>query len=532
MTVQGSEDIPTANISTVDVRRESGGAQPPRLLPALTIVSHPSPQRTGERLVLHALAQGQAVALSRNAPDFMHPGGGLAQSLADPFLSRSPLMFTPGPEGSLVLEASESGRVSIADVPLRGSKVLSPQEIAAGVPLGLADRVVLLLHLADPKAAPAADTLGMVGNSLGLQRVRHLIEQVADLDVPVLIRGETGSGKELIAQAIYRRSPRRDRPFISVNLGAIPKELATAELFGAVKGAYSGAVNREGLFRAAHGGTLFLDEVGEAPPEVQVILLRVLDAREFFPVGSPTPVATDVRLVTATDAHLEKQIQEGRFKEPLLHRLAGYDIRVPPLRERREDIGPLFLHFAREELEAIGEGYRLGPAESRSEPWLSASLASWLVRYSWPGNIRQLRNVTRQIIISSRGQPGGLRLDPRLEQELSTPLTPPASPAEVKRPDSKGPSQHKVSDIPEQQLIAALEVSGWEIKPAAEQLGVARSSLQDWYQRNICPTLSPEQFSRSYQESHQDVDTMSQRLRMSRWSIVRRLKELGILPQT
>jgi two-component system nitrogen regulation response regulator GlnG len=520
-----------ADASTADWRQDPGDKQPPRLIAALSIVSHPVPQRVGQRLLLHALTDGLSVALSRNEPDFMHPSGGLAEPLADPFLSRSPLVFSAGPEGSLQLEASEGSKVSLGGEPLRGARVLSAQEVATGVPLELADRVVVLLHLATSKVRASMDALGMVGNSLGLQRVRDDIEQVADLDVPVLIRGETGSGKELIAKALYRRSPRRERPFVSVNLGAIPKELAAAELFGAVKGAYSGAVkDREGLFRAAHGGTLFLDEVGEAPPEVQVMLLRVLEEREIFPVGSHTPVATDVRLVTATDAHLEKQIQEGRFKEPLLHRLAGYEIRVPPLRERREDIGPLFLHFAREELEAIGEAHRLSPPEGRSEPWLPASLASWLVRYSWPGNIRQLHNVTRQIIISNRGQPGGLRLDPRLEQELAPPQAPRVAPAPMKtpEPEAKSPTQHKVSDIPEQQLVAALEASGWEIKSAAKQLGVARSSLQEWYQKHISPSLSPEEFNRSYQECHQDVDVMVQRLRISRWAIVRRLRELGL----
>ena len=153
------------------------------------------------------------------------------------------------------------------------------------------------------------------------------------------------------------------------------------------------------------------------------MLLRVLETGEIYPVGERTPVKVDVRLIAATDAHLEQQIQEGRFKAPLLHRLAGYEIRVPPLRERREDIGLLFLHFAREELESLGEAWRLKPEDSSTEPWLPAPLASRLVRYGWPGNIRQLRNVTRQLIIGSRGQPR-LRLDPRLEQELEPAVEP------------------------------------------------------------------------------------------------------------
>jgi len=529
MAKKGPEDA-----STVEWRPERGDNKPTHLIVALSIVSHPVPKRVGQRLLLHALTEGRSVELSRNEPDFMQLNGGLAHPLADPFLSsRNPVVFSAGPEGSIRVEAREGSKASVAGEPLRGSRVLSAQEVALGVPLELADRVVLLLHLASSQPRSHADELGMVGHSLGLQRVREGIEHVADLDVPVLIRGETGTGKELIAKALHlhQRSPRRDRPFISVNMGALPKELAAAELFGAVKGAYSGAVkDREGFFRAAQGGTLFLDEVGEAPAEVQVMLLRVLEEREMFPVGSTTAVPTDVRLITATDAHLEKLIQEGRFKEPLLHRLAGYELRVPPLRERREDIGPLFLHFAREQLEAIGEGHRLSPPDGQGEPWLPAEVASLLIRFPWPANIRQLRNKTRQIIIDNRGRSGGLQLDPRLKEELAPPPARPvaATPDKPPEPEVKASPLRKLSELPEQEILSVLETHGWEIKSAATHLGVARSSLQEWYQRHISPSLSPEEFSRSYAECHRDVNSMVQRLRMSRWAIVRRLRELGL----
>jgi two-component system nitrogen regulation response regulator GlnG len=431
-----------------------------------------------------------------------------------------------------------------------------------GVPLELAERVVLLLHWADPAARDAVDALGMVGTSVGLQHVRRHIEQVADLNVPVLVRGETGSGKELIAQAIHRCGARRDKVFVSVNLGAIPKELAAAELFGAAKGAFTGAVkDREGVFRAAHGGTLFLDEVGEAPPEVQVMLLRVLESGEMFPVGERSPVTVNVRLVAATDAHLEQQIQEGRLKAPLLHRLAGYELRVPPLHERREDIGLLFHHFAREELEAIDEVWRLKPEDSSTEPWLPAPLASRLVRFGWPGNIRQLRNLTRQLIIGSRGQ-SRLRLDPRLDKELTASLMPrpgrpapiaevkvllgstspqastpvldptPAPPAAKPEPDSKGASRRKASDVSEQELIAALRESAWDLKATADRLGIPRSSIYDLIDKNphirTAGDLSAEEISRCYKECGGNLDAMAQRLEVSKRALGRRINELGL----
>ncbi|MBN1208273.1 MAG: sigma-54-dependent Fis family transcriptional regulator [Myxococcaceae bacterium] len=538
-----------ADDSTIGVKQRNVSESAPRLVPALTIVSHPMSHRVGERLLLDALFSGREVSISRNSPDFMRPDAVLGAPLADPFLSRKPLVFSAAREGGVRLTPGDGSKVHLAGEVLKAPWEFSPEELAVGVALELAERVVVLLHWADPAASAAVDALGMVGTSVGIQQVRHHIEQVADLDVPVLVRGETGSGKELIAQAIHKRSVRRDKVFVSVNLGAIPKELAAAELFGASKGAYTGSVkDREGFFRAAHDGTLFLDEVGEAPPEVQVMLLRVLETREIYPVGERTPVKVDVRLVAATDAQLEQQIQEGRFKAPLLHRLAGYEIRVPPLRERREDIGLLFHHFAREELEAIGEAWRLRPEDSSTEPWLPAPLAARLVRYGWPGNIRQLRNLTRQLIIGSRGH-ARLRLDPRLEKELETGMGPrPGRPVsaptpEVKvmlkpSPEPKPPlepkpaARRKASDVSEPELLTALRESEWDLKAAADKLSIPRSSIYDLIDKSpnirTAGDLTVEEITRCFQECAGDLEAMAQRLEVSKRALGRRIKELGL----
>jgi two-component system nitrogen regulation response regulator GlnG len=538
-----------ADESTIGVRKRNISEPAARLVPALTIVSHPIAHRVGERLVLDALLSNREVAVSRNEPDFTRPDSVLGKPLADPFLSRKPVVFSQGPAGGVRLTPGDGIKVTLGGEPLRETWEFSPEELAVGVALELAERIVVLLHWADPKSSAAVDALGMVGTSVGIQQVRHHIEQVADLNVPVLVRGETGSGKELIARAIHQCSQRRDKVFVSVNMGAIPKELAPAELFGATKGAFTGAVkDREGFFRTAHDGSLFLDEVGEAPPEVQVMLLRVLETGEIFPVGERTPVKVDVRLIAATDAHLEQQIQDGRFKAPLLHRLAGYEIRVPPLRERREDIGLLFHHFAREELESIGEAWRLKPEDSSNEPWLPAQLASRLVRYEWPGNIRQLRNLTRQLIIGSRGH-SRLRLDPRLEKELEAsmlprPGRPVSAPAvgrdvEVKttseaRPaaDARLAARRKPANISEQQLLEALRESAWDLKAAADRLGIARPTIYDLIDKSpnirTAGDLSVEEITRCFRECAGDLDAMAQRLEVSKRALGRRIKELGL----
>jgi two-component system nitrogen regulation response regulator GlnG len=523
-----SERAP-ADISTANAQKRGGEEKRAQLIPALTLFAHPKPHRMGERLLLEALVAGQEVALSRNAPDFALLGQGFGAPLADPFLSRKPLRFIPGPEGAIRLEPGEGSPVIAAGEPLKGAREFSAQQVAAGVSVELAGRVGMLLHLAERGAGSAPDALGMVGTSAGLERVRRHISQLADLSVPVLVRGETGSGKELIARAVHQHSPRRQQAFVSVNLGAIPKELAAAELFGARKGSFTGAVrDQKGFFLAADGGTLFLDEVGEAPPEVQVMLLRVLETGELYPVGSHAPVKVDVRLIAATDAHLEAQIGEGRFKAPLLHRLAGYEIHVPPLRERPEDIGLLFLHFAREELEALGEAHRLKQEDAYVEPWLPVGLASKLVRYGWPGNIRQLRNVTRRLVIDSRGQPC-LRLDPQLEQELTSASSPPATAAPASAPEGR---RRRASEITEAELLAALRECEWDLKPTAERLGVAPASLYDLVQRSphirTAGKLSVEEISRCYQECQGDVDAMARRLEVSRKALARRVRELGL----
>jgi two-component system nitrogen regulation response regulator GlnG len=520
-----------ADVSTAAIHAR-GGEQPPRVVPVLTLISHPVPQRVGEVLLLEALADGKQVALSRNAPDFIRPGSTLGMPLADPFISRKPLLLEPGAGGRVRLRVDEEGTQVMAGTPVHGGREFGPEELAEGVPLVLGERVALLLHTAASTLLERPpDMLGMVGQSAGIRRVREDIERVADLNVPVLIRGETGTGKELVARAIHQRSPRRGGPFISVNLGALPRELAAAELFGAVRGAYTGSTrDRQGFFRAAHGGTLFLDEVGEAPHEVQVMLLRVLETGEMYPVGGQSPVSVDVRLLTATDANLEEKIQQGFFKAPLLHRLAGYEIRVPALRERREDIGLLFHHFARQELETMGERHRLESTDPQAEPWLPASLAARMVRHPWPGNVRQLRNMTRQLVIGSRGLPT-LRADPRLEQELDAAA--PSPPGRLlSAPEEKAPPRRKPSEVSESELLAALRVSSWDLKSAADRLGIPRSSIYELIDKSssvrTAGDLSPEEISRCFRECQGDLDAMVQRLEVSKRALQRRIRELGL----
>jgi two-component system response regulator AtoC len=224
----------------------------------------------------------------------------------------------------------------------------------------------------------------LVGSSPAMQEVFRVVQQVAEADASVLLRGETGTGKELVARALHRRSARRDRPFVAVNCTAVPRELMESEFFGHEKGAFTGAVaRRQGRFQQADGGTLFLDEVGDLDLSVQAKLLRVLQEREITRVGAERTEQVDVRVVAATNRDLEELVKEGRFRDDLYYRLNVIPLRLPPLRERPGDVPALVDHFVRSFAERLGRPVPMPPPEV-----LAAA-----TRYPWPGNVRELRNL-------------------------------------------------------------------------------------------------------------------------------------------
>ncbi|OQX86934.1 sigma-54-dependent Fis family transcriptional regulator [candidate division KSB1 bacterium 4484_87] len=235
---------------------------------------------------------------------------------------------------------------------------------------------------------------GLIGNSPAILQIFQTIEQVAPSDISVLIVGESGTGKELVARAIHQNSKRAEKPLIIVNCGAIPEGLIESELFGHEKGAFTGAIGtRKGFFETAHGGTVFLDEIGEMPLSAQVKLLRVLEGHEFTRVGGSTPQKTDVRIIAATNRSLDKEVQEGNFRQDLYFRLRAVTIEIPPLRARREDIPLLAQTFAT----------RFAKANHINFAGFDETAFSALANYNWPGNVRELKNLIESIIVLEKG---------------------------------------------------------------------------------------------------------------------------------
>jgi len=307
----------------------------------------------------------------------------------------------------------------------------------------------------------------IVGSSAALRQVLRQIELVAPSDAAVLILGETGTGKELIARAVHQHSRRRDKPLVRVNCTSIPKNLFESEFFGHAKGAFTGAIkDRAGRFEVASGGTLFLDEVGEIPLELQSKLLRVLQEKCYERVGEDRTQHADVRIVAATNRDLKKEVAAGCFREDLYYRLNVFPLQVAPLRERKEDIPLLTTHFVELLVRELG----------CPKPRLTRAVIETLQNYDWPGNIRELRNVIERAIIFARG--GALEFDLPVNGS-SVDLTY-FGPQDDEAPEAEYLTESEIRRRERQNLLAILQKTGWKIKGmdgAAELLGVKASTL-------------------------------------------------------
>jgi len=318
----------------------------------------------------------------------------------------------------------------------------------------------------------------IVGNSPALVAVLRKVEQVAPADSTALIYGETGTGKELIARAIHNRSARKNRALVKVNCSAISAGLVESELFGHVKGAFTGALERHiGRFELADGGTIFLDEIGELPLATQVKLLRVLQEREFEPVGSNRPVRVDVRVIAATNRNLQESIRTGEFRSDLFYRLNVFPIDVPPLRERRSDILQLAMFFLARFSKQFGKNIQ----------GLTQATVDRLTDYSWPGNIRELQNVIERAVILS--QSSALELEPDLAPAI-TPADPHAaregSSDAARAPSSAPPTPSTLEELQRAHIIAVLDQTGGVVegpRGAAKILGLHPNTLRHRIQK-------------------------------------------------
>ncbi len=469
---------------------------------ALTIVWHPDRARIGEQFI--GGAGGEPVELNRYLPLFMHPGGeGLP--LGHGGISRSPLRLVRDEHDGVTLTPPASTMVVEVNGRLvKDSVRFNARQLAQGQTLTLGRAVVLCLHwmhrLPVPNAVPGLAGVGSA--SIGM---REQIHMVARTGLPVLLLGETGTGKEIAARAIHALGERAAAPLVAVNMAALDESLAAAALFGVAPGAHPGAGDaREGLFAQADGATLFLDEIGNAPAAVQPMLLRVLEGGEYLAVGEAQGRRTSARLITASDQDLDG----AAFNQALLHRLEGFVIRMPALRTRREDIGVLIVDLLRQQ---------------GIEADLPAALVAELAAYDWPGNVRQLAYalqraalMLREGVVPTLAQ---LARGPRPATEET------AAPAGVPAVARRRPSALSDGDV-----LDAMAGNAWNIQAAAQALGISRPSLYKLLEDHPDirrPEMIPEaEIARAMAECAGDPDRCAALLRTPAEALRRRWRLL------
>ncbi len=359
--------------------------------------------------------------------------------------------------------------VSLTVAPLPGEQARALHEDA---------RFLVVIRPADAPGMPEEVDDALLARSPGMLQIVQLIEALSESEATVLITGESGTGKEVVARAVHAHSPRAAGAFVAVNTGAIPGPLLESELFGHVRGAFTGAVrDRRGSIELAAGGTLFLDEIGDMPPDLQIKLLRVVQEREYTRLGESTVRPVDARIIAATHVDLERAVRERRFREDLYYRLRVVPIAIPPLRERPEEVGPLARHLLARITQRAGRALVLSP-----------DALDVMVRYSWPGNVRQLDNALEYAVALCQGQT--LQVD-HLPPEIrsSAPDADPvsgSSPAAAPTADAgragapvRPPLYPRPSAPPDkaEQLRQVLNAHQWNRQAAAESLGISRTTL-------------------------------------------------------
>lgn len=350
-------------------------------------------------------------------------------------------------------------------------KPFTPDEVSVVVKKALEKRDLLLENIYFRKELQGKYGFhNIIGKSKKMLEIYRVIAKVATTDSTVLINGQSGTGKELIARAVHFNSPRRDKQFVPVDCAVLSENLLESELFGHVKGSFTGAITtKPGLFEVADGGTVFLDEVGNISLSIQAKLLRVLQEGEFTPVGGTKAKKVDIRLIAATNKDLEKMIKEGTFREDLYYRLNIVPIYLPPLKERQEDIPMLAMHFLREYADETGKAVRGFTSEAIEK----------LIIYAWPGNVRELENVIERTLVmidEEMVRPEHIILPGQKEKESSSDYVPMTS--EDLKKIKKRLREKVVEDIERTFVLNALERHDWNVTRASEEVGMLRTNFQ------------------------------------------------------
>jgi len=490
----------------------------------LVLAYHPTLARIGETI---PLGRG-TTEISRLAPSLCAEDGRDAGPLDDPFVSRRPIAVRRLDGGAFEIE-NPGVDVVVGGTAVPAGRIhrVAADDVGRGVAIVLGGRVVLWLTTDHDRRG--AGELGWFGCSAAVHALRAQVRDAARSRGPILVRGETGSGKELVARALHAIGPRASGPYVGVNVAAIPAAVAAAELFGHERGAFTGATDRRaGYFERAHGGVVFLDEIGDLPDAIQPVVLRALESGEIQPIGGE-PRTVDVVVVAATDAELEAAVRAGRFRAPLFYRLASTVIDVPPLRERGADIALLLARFL---LEALPD--ELADRTTDPAPWLPASLVADLIRAPWPGNVRQLRNTAGRLAAIARAGRAAT-----LEQlgidDPDDSADGPGGPGSLAASNTTGSPPGEARDaaeIDDDRLVAALREHRFQLNRTAAALGISRTHLDALIARSVrvrkAKQLERDEIAACMAELGGDLDAVAAKLEVSPRGLRLRMTQLGL----
>ena len=504
-------------------------AKESRPLLAITIAWHPDSSRIGEQFI--GTTEEGVIEVSRFIPMFRKTQGD-ALPIGHGGVSREAMRIVRDTSDGVTICPPKSRMV----VELNGQIIadpifLSAEQIEAGVILALGRAVYLCVHWMRclPKDNPVDGLIG-VGSSAIM--TRDLIRLAAASDASVLLLGETGTGKEVAARGIHQLSKRANHRMVSVNMAALNESLAAADLFGAMKGAYTGAQNaRTGFFSEAEGSTLFLDEIGNTPNNIQPMLLRVLETGEYRPLGATRDNKSSARLITATD----QDLYHSSFNHALVRRLESFIIRIPPLRARREDIGLLMIHLLRQ-----------NESGTINASHLPSSFIDDALNYDWPGNIRQLGNVFKRAILALQmGETpvlANMIETPKLQSvENAAQLRKIQSPQNIEEAlaaaskiaasDTTPIERKKLRDLSETDVVNAMEKHAWTIQYAAEDLGISRPSMYKLIEANSqirrVEQIPADELRSQFDQSAGEVEKCASLLKTPSEALRRHLKGLG-----
>jgi len=492
----------------------------------ISIVFHPDTSRIGETACFEKLAGEASRILGRQTPMFQHFDEKVSSTpLNDPYVSKEALRISYT-NGSIILgRESSSSRARVGGCELAGEVRLSSAQLATGVPIILGGRVVLLLRRSaqfTPTSKSSRHCRSMRGSSAYMGKLREQIVRLASTDLDVLIRGETGTGKELVAEALHAASELKSRKMVAVNMAAIPAALAPTLLFGSAKGAFTGSDKATaGYFEQAGGSTLFLDEIGDTLQEVQAQLLRALQQREIQILGGAIKKVS-LRVISATDAQLDEQ--SCNFKGALRHRLAESEIFLLPLTQHPEDIGELLWIFLESSMKSMARGHVLPSEISRAnEIAMWAELFHQFVAYSWPGNIRELNNYAQQVALASEEFAA---IPEVVLERLSGSV--PGVVDNVEKTTGPTATIFKSEDYSDQEFMAGYKKARYEVQKTARQLGISRQAvyrrISDSPDLCLAGELSDDQIRSALQTCGGDLGAAAMQLKVSKTALRERIR--------